>query len=476
MSKSKEKISVSFGHNAENVTGSYTLIHCGQSGKKILVDFGMIQENVSLLKEYQLNARRPQFKPKDITYVFLTHAHIDHIGRIPQLFRWGCNSPVIIPEGSKEIVTEMLKDSASICQRDAEDLTKKLKKNYFPLCSEEDVSMALGFVEESPVGEKIQLDENITYQMNFNGHIFKSVSIIFWIKNGSQTRKIIVTGDIGNLSVHQKFVEDFVPFENCNLLIGEATYADGKRRTGEEVWQKDLEKIKAAVTSVCQDRKGKILIPTFAFGRSPVILATLYDLFHNDEDFKIPIVFGSPLGNKLIKIFLQKLPNEQKEYLEQVLSWKNIALYDNFEDFSKVLQQEIPQIICCPSGMMTAGYSVYTATQLLPYGNNMILFCGYSSEGSLAWKIKQKKTKTITIDGKAIHARCQVGVLKSFSSHIQYQDMLKEYSFGEYDKIALVHSNQNEKVLFSKALQKELESKNKSAKVICVNNSTTITL
>jgi len=472
----KDRISVSFGHNSENVTGSYTLINCGRSGKKILVDFGMIQENTSLLKQYQMNAKRPNFKPKEVTYTFITHAHIDHSGRIPQLYSWGCEAPIIIPVNSKDIVGAMLLDSANICYRDAEDLTKKNKKEYNPLCTEDDVHYALDFIKEYPVGQKIVLDEDITFQLDYNGHIFKSVSITFWIKNGSQTRKIIVTGDIGNISNKQKFTEEFSHFENCNLLIGEATYANEKRSVSTKNRVKDLEKIKASINTVCIDQKGKVLIPTFAFGRSPVILATLYDIFHNDEKFDIPIIYASPLGIKLLNLFLKELPQEQNEYLKKVLEWKNIKLLTSFEDFDKELKDNSPKIICCPSGMMTAGYSVYAATQLLPHSKDMILFCGYSAEGSLAWKIKQKKTKTISIDGKAFHARCQVGILKSFSSHIQYEDLLKEYCYGDYDKIALVHANQKDKIEFARVLQKTLEKKNKSSKVICVNKGAIINL
>ena len=108
----------------------------------------------------------------------------------------------------------------------------------------------------------------------------------------------------------------------------------------------------------------------------------------------------------------------------------------------------------------------------------MIIFCGYSAEESLSRKIKDKKTKTITIDGKVYHSRCQVCTLNSFSSHAQKQDLISVYSGGttNYDKIALVHSDLKGKAIFCKELQEELSKRNKTTKVICVNNSTTITL
>ena len=476
MSSKKEKIKVSFGNNAENVTGSYVLIECGKANKKILVDYGLIQENTSLLQHYQINSKRPEFKPKDIDYIFLTHAHIDHSGRIPQLYNSGCKASLILPEGSTEIFKAMVSDSANICTRDAEELSKKLKKDYYPLYTIEDVERVTPYIKEYPVGEKIILDEDISFTLQYNAHIFKSVSITLWIKNGSQTRKIVITGDIGNLTHSQKYVEPFVPFENCNLLIGEATYADEKRSPSEGAREKDLEKLRASIFTICEEGGGKILIPTFAFGRSPNILSILYDIYHEDSNFKIPIIYASPLGIKLMQIFLEKLEETDREYLEKVLNWKNIKILDNFEQFSKEVEEKGPKIICCPSGMMTAGYSVFAATKILPVSSNMILFCGYSAEGTLSWKIKQKKTKPITIDGKALHARCQVGTLKSFSSHIQYQDLLKQYSSGDYDKIALVHSCQDEKIVFGRALQEMIAKKNKTSKVICVTKGTTINL
>ena len=474
----KDRIRVSFGHNAENVTGSYILVECGSSGKTILIDFGMIQENVSLLKEYQMNAKRPDFKIKDIDYIFITHAHIDHSGRIPMLYKYGCEAPIFIPEGSKELYKAMITDSANIIQKDAIDLSKKLKKEYEPFYSIEDAEKSFSAMEECKVGEKIDLDNNITFQLNYNAHIFKSVAVTLWIKNGSQTRKIIVTGDWGNLTNRQKFTEDFMQFDNCNLLIGEATYANEKRQGTEKDRIKDYEKIKAAVDTVCKDKKGRILVPTFAFGRTPAMLAVFYDLFNEDKDFNIPIYYASPLGIKLLNIFQKELDDDQADYLEKILHWSKLTILQSFEEFDKIIKDNAPKIVLAPSGMMQAGYSAYAATLFLPRSNDMIMFCGYSAEGSLSRKIKDKKTKTITIDGKAYHSRCRVCTLNSFSSHAQRQDLLSVYSASNanYDKIAIVHSDCKDKIQFCRDLQEELSKRNKTTKVICVNKSTSINL
>ena len=479
MGKSKSGVTVSFGHNSENVTGSYTLIECNDTGQKILVDFGMIQENGSLLNEYKLNSQRPDFKPKDISYIFITHAHQDHIGRLQMLYKWGCNAPIIAPEGSKDLLQAMMEDSLHIVTRDAEDLTKKLKKEYEPLFTDQEVDKALSMIRTSKIGVKTRLNDNIEYQLNNNGHIFKSVSITFWIKTKSgSVKKIIVSGDLGNLSCPSKFTEDFVPFENCNLLVGESTYGDQRRSCSKQDRTKDLEKLKASIETICEDRKGRVLIPVFAFGRSPSILATLYDLFGDREDFNIPIIYGSPLGVRLLEIFLKELPKEKGEYLQKVLRWRNVKIVGSFAELEHEVADNKPKIFCLPSGMMNSSYSVYTATKLLPHSNDGIIFVGYAVEGSLARKIKDKKTKTVTIDGKSINARCSVVNLKSFSSHAQYNDLISMYANSTLfvDKIALVHGDQEVKIKFGEKLKEEYERQNKTTKVVIANKSTKINI
>lgn len=479
MSKSKDKIRVSFGHQAEDVTGSYTLIECGQSGKKILVDFGLIQENMTPLKEYQENSKRPKFKPKDLDYVFLTHAHIDHSQRINMLYKWGCTAPFIMVKGTTQIFKAMSIDSCNIMQKDAEYLSLKFKKDYPPLYTEDDIKTTLSYIQEYNEGEKIKLDDDITFQFNYTGHIFKACSITFWIKNGSQTRKIIVTGDAGNISVNQKFCEKFVPYESCNLLIGESTYSDPKRSTGQKQRDKDLEKLKAGIITTCIDNHGSVLIPVFAFGRTPTMLAHLYDIFYEDSqkgEFNVPIVYASPLGAKLLDIYKEELDDDFKEELEKVLAWKNLKILKNFDELEAEMKDLRPKVILAASGMMVGGYSSYVASKLLPGSKNNIIFCGYSVEGSLAYKIKQKKTKTVSIDGRPVPARCNVMNLTSFSSHMQYDDLMRVYSgdYGVYDKVVLVHGNYKSKLEFGKKLQEECEKKNKTTKVCVANKGTEI--
>jgi len=467
MSKSKEKIRVSFGYNSEQVTGSHTLITLPHSKKKILIDYGLSQGG-TLLEEYRDNTKKPNFKPKDIDYIILTHLHIDHSGRIAQLYAQGCTAPLFVAEGASDIYKALALDSANICMKDAESLEKKFGREFPPVITDDDVYNSLNYLKELPVGEKIEIDEYITIKLTYNHHIFSSVSITLWLKNGSSTRKIIVTGDLGNTAVPQYYVEDFTPFESANLLIGECTYATEERNAGPKERRKDLEKIRTL-----PDVKGRVLIPAFAYGRSPMILTMLYEQL---KDADIQVIYASPLGTKLLDIYKKKYPE-----LDDVMKWDKLKILSSFTQLeSELADQKGHKIFVCPSGMLNAGYSVYVATQLLPHSADLICFCGYSAEGTLAHKIRQKKTKTIAIDGKNIHSRCQVMNLVSLSSHMQHRELLALYSQKDgqtqYDKIALVHGNQNDKIEFAKELQEECSKHNRTTKVIATNKSTEITL
>ena len=477
MSKSKDKIRVRFvGHNAEHVAGSQILIEAGYSKKKILLECGLIQDNYSTLKSYQVNVKKFPFKPKEIDYIFVCHAHIDHIGRIPKLYKENCTAKIIAPEGLKDLYREMCLDSAKIMERDAAEISKKTGKSYEPIYNAEDVYKSLQYWEEYPSNMKIKISDSIEFNFLGSGHIFKAYQLELWIKNRNNTKKIAFTSDLGNISLPQYYVEKFEEIKRANLFIGETTYCSQQRSVTIKQREKDLEKLEAIIRQTCIDGKGKVLIPVFALARCQSILTYLFDIFSNDENFNIPIYVDSPLANKVTDIYLSELKNDDLEKLEKVLNWKNVKRLKEFSDTENAVNSEQSCVFLSCSGMMTAGRSVYLASKLLPHGYNYIVFCGYSTEGSLAWKIKQKRSKSVAIDGKTVICRSNVANLTSFSSHMQHNDLLNYYSEGNFDKIALVHGEFKDKCEFARELQEKIRKKNKTGRVISVNSSTEILL
>ena len=456
-----------------------TIITYGNPKKTICVDAGLIQGGQSLLKEYQLNNRKLNFKPKDLDYIIITHVHGDHSLALGRLFRDGANCPIIMPKGNKEIYKLLALDSVKIFNRNAMDLTKRAKKIYPPIYSEDEVEKTLLNIKEYPFEEKIELDETLTLEFVPSGHVLNGSQVVLYIKNNNSVKKIVFTGDLGNINVPALYTNQFKPIQNANLLIGECTYANKERSSKAKDRKKDLEKIKASVYDIIENG-GQILIPSFAFMRTQVIVTILYDLFYTDENFTIPIYVASPLSCKISSLFETLLEGEDKEKWLKIRNWDKLFFIPEYEKVEELLKSKQPMIFVSSAGMLNAGFAVGIAEKLLPNPKNIIVFVGYSVENSLSWKIKQKKTKTVTINGKSVSSKCKVVNLASFSSHMSYCNLIDYYSGGMgtgiYNKIALQHGNFKDKCDFGKKLQNEIEKRNRTDKVVIVNKSTEILL
>ena len=474
MSKTeKNNIKVSFvGKAAEQVTGSSFLIETPT--KKILVECGFSQGK-TLLEDYKNNSQKFKFKPKELDYVILLHGHMDHIGNVPRLYKENCGAKIIIPKGSKELYSLMWEDGAHILLQDSKDLSRKFKKDYEPIYERQHVLLAQSFMEEFAVSEKIKVDEDLEIKYIPSGHIINAFQVEMWVRSINKIVKIAYTSDLGNIKIDNYYTTKFQPITKANLIISENTYNDLIRnKATQKARKKDREKILTVIKQHCMGWGGKVMFPTFSLHRCQLILTELYDLFGEDKNFNIPILIDSPLSIKISKYFLNILEGEQKKKFEKVMTWKNIKKLNEFEENQFYLYGKTPCVFLSASGMMQAGRSVSNAKVLLRDSKNCIVFCGYSIEGSLSWRLKQKKNKTIMIEGEKIPNKANVVILNSFSSHMQRDDLLEYLSNGIFDKIALVHGNWDNKIIFGRDLQELLSKKNKSGKVIIANHSTKI--
>lgn len=486
LSKSKDKIRVTvIGGNAVEVTGSCTLIEWGKPKRSILMECGLLQGLKSLLEEYRANNANFKFKPKNIDYVFVSDLHQDHCGLLPKLVKQGFSGKIFVPNGFSDIFKVMALDSAGIMARNAMDLSKKFQKFFEPIFTESDVYDTLALLEECPFDTKIKIDDDIEVEFLQASHTVCSSSTVFWIKNGNVTRKIGFTGDLGNVIMPKIFVNNFEPISSANLLLSESTYSDAKRSCKAEERDKDMEKIKSIIYQYTIDSNGKVLFPTFSFMRTQQILSILYNLFYQDENFTTPIYLCSPLACKICDIFDFLLTGEDLKLWKMVRGWSSIHYIRDFESLEATLQKHnkdgTSAIFLASSPFMVGGFAPYLVTKLLPSAKNMICFVGYGGgPDSLSARIRSKKTKTVNIQGKPVPNRANVQNLKSFSSHIQHDELLKYlksgYGQSGYDKIALVHGDFNDKVKFAEELKKELEKQGKSTKVIAVNKGTEILL
>lgn len=440
----------------------------------------MIQGEHTVLENYKANMKYIQkIRPQELQYIIIGHVHQDHIGMIPTLYARGkCNAKIIVPKGSTSILREMWLDSSFINCRDVEVINLKNDRNYEPFYTEDVVYKTLEYIEEIDSGKIVSLSDELAIRYTDAGHILLSKQCEVYINGGSRTRKILFSSDLGNISTQDTrvFVENFKPVTSANIAIMECTYASKERQCTKETYKKDVTKIKSVVEQYCIDNNSRVLIPSFSLDRTPYILWILYSLFGKDENFKIPILIDSPLANRLLDCYSSILDGEKKELFDEIMSWNNIKRVIQPEASKAAIADKGAKIILSSSGMLTAGRSVKWTQSILPNENDCILFMGYSGENTLAWKIKHGKDhKTININGKPYKNKAQIYDLKSFSSHMQRNEMLNYYKSINCEKIYLVHSDSN-KIEFKHDLENAIADCLKSTKVVAVNSGTKISL
>lgn len=475
MSKTKNKIRVSFiGGNAESVTGSMTLIE--SPNFNILVECGLWQSN-SVLNDYKINKRKLTFKPKNIDFIFLGHCHADHSLLIPRLVAEGFTGRIIAPIGSSHLFSVMSIDSAYIMNKDVETLQRKYKMNVEPIYSESDAMATLPYFDEYELNEKIDLTDNISFRFVPSGHIICSAQIELWLRCNNTIKKILVTSDLGNITCDKYYVNKFEPVDKASLIVGECTYSDEIRSINKKDRTKDLEKIKSIINNVCVENHHRVLLPIFSLDRCQNIMTHIYDLYHNDDTFDLPILIDSPLAIKMCKLYFKLLEGEQLKKWEEVMAWGNFVFLDDYKASKHWMDNKLSCCILSASGFIQAGRSREWAKKLLPDAMSHIIFVGFSSENALASKIKNgRKQKSISIDGKSIANRCGITDLHSFSGHMQKNDLLNYFSNIDCEKIALVHGEYKSKCNFAKELQEEISKKNRCGKVIAVNKTTEVLL
>lgn len=372
----------------------------------------------------------------------------------------------------------MLLDCAYINAKDVEALMRKSDRIMNPLYTVKDVEICMTYISELQVGELINIEDGFSIRYIPSGHVISACQAELFFTRFSHTKKILMTSDLGNplTQEYHIFSRPFEKVTKSNIVIGECTYAGRSRGITKKTVSTDLAKMKAVIEQYCVDNKHRVLIPTFSFDRTPFILWDLYLIFKDSQDdFKI--VIDSPLANRLLDGYSNLLDREIKEKYNEMLSWDRVIRISDPEDSKAAVSDKHPKVILSASGMLTAGRSVKWVQNILPCSGDCILFVGYAGEDTLAYKIKNGgEKKIITINGVSCRNRCQIIDLKSFSSHMQRQQLIDYYKEMNCEKIYLVHSDKNERLEFKEDLENELLKEGKTTRIIAVNKSTKISL
>ena len=317
--------------------------------------------------------------------------------------------------------------------------------------------------------KEIKLDESTTFKFIHSGHLVNSSSLILKLKKGQLFKTVYYTSDLGNIRYKSYYTEPLDRIKSADIVISECTYGNKERScANKDQRDKDIERLKNVISQYCVKQNGKVLIPVFSLHRGQQMATILYEMYHNDNNFNIPIYMDSILLSEITKIFKQIFPEFNK-----VVEWDKIKIID--KNTRKVLMEtNKPMIILSSSGMVTNGASIVWLRSMITNSHNCVVFVGYCDEGTIGYKLKLKDQKTITIQGQQYKNKIQVCKLKSFSGHMQYQDLLEYLSEINCQTVLLHHGNTEDRLSFKSDLEKEYAKKCKTTQVKVVNKSTVI--
>lgn len=476
----KDKATIEFiSHSAEGVAGSCNKIE--YRDKVVLVDFGLIQEGKTIYENYKFNSSfLKKIKPQKIDAIVITHLHADHCALLPYLYKEGlCSAPIYVAKNSSKIAREMLIDCATIMERDAETLTQQKEKQYDPIFTVADVEKCLPHIVEVNPFEELEISDGLTIKFIPNAHILLSQSCLMTFDTSPVKKTVYFSGDLGNIqTLDWKFyLEDFTPIEKCNYAICESTYGLPSRRNTKKDFLTDMKKMETVIRQFCLDCHGRVLIPTFSLDRMSFFMWLLYNIFKDDESFKIPILIDSPLAIRLLHCYEEILEGDKKEQYQEMMAWKNFKFIVEPDASRAAIEDKDPKVILASSGMITAGRSVYWSKSVIQRANDCFLICGFCAPGTLGSKIRDDKTnKTISICGKSYPNRAAIVNLTSFSSHMQHQDLVNYYSSIHCDKILLVHGEEDAKLALKKDVEEAIHKNMRTTKVVAVNKSTKLNI
>jgi metallo-beta-lactamase family protein len=484
MSKRKDKINqvmVEFiGNNTIDVTGSmiYVKFYDKALDKhiQILLDAGGVQ-GYSVAECYSANVKMlEKIDAKNLDFILISHQNLDHISLIPAFVANGFTGRIIMTKEAYHLGIPLLMDSAFINGKEVEWLKKNKKtkdKVYKPLYQASDVEETKNYIDKFPLNEIINITPNIAVKLIPNVHLLGACSIECYCKDiNSRIHKLFYSGDIGNVSYEKHFVYDTqYPPKNAGLSIIESTYgARSKIAFNKNLRKQELKLLEDTIIDTIINKKGSVLIPTFSLDRTENIIYNLKRIIENNEKLStIKVVLDGKLSNNLLDIYEKICENKNKEEIDEIINWDNLIRIRDYQNTVKMLDETDGKIIVSSSGFCTGGRVLSYLKKLLPYKKNTIIFCGFSSEGSPAFKIKHKNQtgqKTIKIDNDVTLMNSDVVTLNSFSSHIQH-DSLIDYTLQiNTDIVVLVHGELNGREELKEDLEKMYEDKCESTKVI----------
>lgn len=445
------------------VTGSNFLVEA--AGKKFLVDCGLYQGKAELEEQ---NYREFDYNPAEIDFMLLTHAHIDHSGRIPKLYNDGFKGPIYAHKATCDLCQIMLPDSGHIQEMEAEWKNKKrIRKGQptrGPLYTAEDALKCMEIFVPVKYDEIIQVSENIYVRFNDAGHMLGSSTIEIWAKEDGKETKAVFSGDLGNNDI--PLLSEPTMIDNCDYLVMESTYGSRLHIRNDQKAELFLK-----IVSETIDNGGTVVIPSFAVGRTQEILYEINKIKENrhDEEFlreyrtlmKVPVYVDSPLAISATQVFKENMDlfeDEVKEEMERgnnPLEFPGLKFTQTADESKALNESDEPSIIISASGMCDVGRIKHHLKHNIWNPKSTILFVGYQAPGTLGYEIVNG-AKKVTIFGEEFAVNARIEYIEGYSGHAD-QEWLMDFVYSFYNKpkhIFLVHGEEeSQEVLRNKILE-----------------------
>ncbi len=442
---------IKFCGAARKVTGSAHLITL-DNGYKILLDCGLYQGRDKELKDF--NSSWP-FDPKEIDCLILSHAHIDHAGRIPKLVRDGFKGKIYSTHATRSLCALMLLDSARIQERENAYKNKKRKVKKEPLYTTTDAKMAMNLFETSGYESWVRIKKGIRVLFRDSGHILGSANVTISIREKGKRKKTIgFTGDIGR--PNRPILRDPIPMPQVDYLISESTYGDKEHDAPPNEHQRFLE----IIQKTCIEQKGKLLIPAFSVGRTQEIVYMLDQMHTAGLLPKIPVYVDSPLSVNTTKVFgahPECYDEDLSEYLlmdDNPFGFNDLNYIHKRDDSKELNASDEPSIIIASSGMINAGRIKHHVFHNIVKPECTVLIVGYCSPRTPGGALRAGKKK-LRLFGQEREVKARIELMDSFSAHadrLEMADFLKNQK--KLKKLFLVHGDYDTQLAFSAFLEK----------------------
>ncbi len=430
---------ITFCGAAGEVTGSQHLLEFGDL--RVLLDCGFFQGHRA---ESRRKNETFRCDPPNLDAVILSHAHIDHSGNLPGLYRAGFRGPIFCTDPTADVADIMLRDSARIQAEDVKYLARHLEKGQKPpepLYNEDDVRAVVKLMEPMPYGQWFELNPALRLRFMDAGHILGSAICELEFKERARKRRLVFTGDLGRRNL--PLLHDPQIVDGCDILISESTYGNRVHAPASDLKRELLRVIHEAV-----DEGGKVIIPAFSLGRTQRVVYFLNQLTNEGLLPEVPVFVDSPLSNRLMSVYRRHVDVLDEEVQETLLTdadafgFHGLTYIANRDESIALNRRKGPFVVIAASGMCENGRVVHHLKNAVEDSKNRIVIIGFQAVHTLGRRIVERREK-VKIFNRQYKLNAQVEILNGLSSHADVEDFKWWYdalaSRGGVRQAFLVH-------------------------------------